>query len=51
MHGYIMRARHAVCGHKWLQWERVGMIPYVRLWMQFLMRIRIRVRQTELGCV
>ena len=23
--------QHAVCGNKWLQWERVGVVPYVRM--------------------
>ena len=45
MYGCVMPSRHVVCGNKWLQWEGVGMIPYVRMWMQFLMRKRMR--QTE----
>ena len=46
LYGCVMRVRHAVCGKKWLQWEGVGMIPYVRMWT-----MRKRMRQTESGCV
>ena len=40
-----MRTQHVVRANKWVQWERVGMIPYV--WMRFRFVVRIRMRQTE----
>ena len=35
-----MRTRHAACGNKWPQWERVGVILYVRMRLRFVVRIR-----------
>ena len=43
MYGCIMRTRHAVCGNRWVQWERIKVILYVQ--MRFV--VRIRTRQTE----
>ena len=40
-----MRTQHAIRGDKWLQWERVGVIPYVRMRFRFV--VPIRMRQTE----
>ena len=37
--------RYAVSGNNWLQCERIGVISYVQMQMQFV--VRIRMQQTE----
>ena len=42
MYGCVMRTRHAACGVRWPQFERIGIILYVQLRMRFVVRIRLR---------